>query len=250
MRQYAMGNDVDVTLQDITAFMQIQPSGSFKLDGWKDAILEGTDIVHSMNLHFGRNEFVDYGRHDQDGGKNYYPFFVTDTGFVRTRVQQNYDALTGKQYDTEAPNANKDNLGATDLTNLFSLLNMVVVTDRTDEEVLTGQLTIGKRVTGEGLTDEDHTKLFSFTVNLTDKDGNALDGVFDYYFYGVDKAGKISNGETLLLHHNESLTILGLPAGTRFTVTEAPETDWYVPFRKWLPAQGAIRQRNLISPSA
>lgn len=55
-----------------------------------------------------------------------------------------------------------------------------------------------------------------------------MDGAFDYYFYGTDKAGKVSNGETLFLHHNESLTILGLPAGTRFTVTEAPETGWYV----------------------
>ena len=26
-----------------------------------------------MNLHFKRNEFVDYGLHDQDGGKNYKP---------------------------------------------------------------------------------------------------------------------------------------------------------------------------------
>lgn len=226
MRQYAMGNDVDVTLRDLTAFMQVQPSGSFKLDGWTDAHLEGTDVVRSMNLHFERNEFVDYGLHDQDGGKNYHPFFVTDTGFVRTRIQQNYDALTGGQYDTAASDANKDNLGDTDLTNLFSLLNMVVVTDRV--ATATGELTISKKMTGEGLTNTDYTKLFSFTVNLTDSNGVALDGTFDYYFYGTDKAGKVTNGQTLFLHHDESLTILGLPSGTRFTVTETPETGWYM----------------------
>lgn len=229
MRQYAMGNDVDVTLQDITAVMQVQPSGSFELDGWEDAKLgENSNAPRSMNLHFERNNFVDYGLHDQDGGKNYAPFFVTDTGFVRTRVRQNYDALTGKQYDAVAPNANKDDLGAADLTNLFSLLNMVVVTDRLDTEAETGRLTVSKELTGEGLTGSDLTKLFSFTVELTDSEGTPLDGEYDYYFYGTDKAGKVSNGETLLLHHNEALTILGLPKGTRFTVTEKGETGWYV----------------------
>ena len=46
MRQYAEGNDVDITLQDITAFMQTQPGGNgFSLTGWKDAVLEGTNIL-------------------------------------------------------------------------------------------------------------------------------------------------------------------------------------------------------------
>lgn len=30
----------------------------------------------------------------------------------------------------------------------------------------------------------------------------------------------MQNGDTLLLHHNERLTILGLPAGTRYKITE------------------------------
>ncbi len=228
MRQFAMGSDVDVTLRDITAFMQVQPSGRFEPDGWQDAALEGTNVARSMNLHFERNAFVDYGLHDQDGGEVFYPFFVTDTGFVRTRIQQNYAALTGGQYDPTPADANRDNLGDTDLTNLFSLLNMVVVTDKTTAQPQTGALTIGKQVTGSGLTGADYTKLFAFTVNLTDANGTPLSGSFDYYFYGEDKAGKVSNGETLLLHHDEYITILGLPAGTRLTVTEGAETGWYV----------------------
>ena len=224
MRQYAMGNDVDVTLQDLTAFMQVQSSENFQLDGWEDATLEGTKIPRSMNLHFKRNEFVDYGLHDQDGGKNYKPFFVTDTGFIRTRVQQNYAAVSEKQYDPEPPEANMDDLGGIDLTNLFSLLNLVVVTDKITSD--TGKLTIGKKVT-EASADADYTKFFSFTVELTDENGTPLDGKYDYYFYGEDKAGKVANGDTLLLRHNEALTILGLPAGTRFIVTEAAETGWH-----------------------
>ncbi len=136
MRQYAMDSDVDVTLQDITAFMQTQPSGTFSLTGWQDVKEEGTDTVRSMNLHFGKNAQVDYGLHDEDGGKTKKPFFVTDTDFIRARVQQNYAALTGGQYEGTNVDVNKDDLGETDLTNLFSLLNIVVVTDqnRTDTE--------------------------------------------------------------------------------------------------------------------
>ena len=48
MRQYAMGGDVDITLQDITAFMQTQPSGQFALDGWQDANLADANIVRSI----------------------------------------------------------------------------------------------------------------------------------------------------------------------------------------------------------
>jgi small subunit ribosomal protein S2 len=31
---------------------------------------------------------MDYGLHDEDGGQVYDPFFVTDTGFIRTRIQR------------------------------------------------------------------------------------------------------------------------------------------------------------------
>lgn len=226
MRQYAMDSDVDITLQDITAFMQMQPSGTFQLTGWQDAKLEGTNIVRSMNLHFGKNAEVDYGLHDEDGGKLYKPFFVTDSGFIRARVQQNYAALMGGMYEGARPDANKDNLGETDLTNLFSLLNIVVVTDRIDAEIRTGKLTIGKKLTGSGLTDPDYTKNFMFAVEFKDADGNPLPG--RYYFYGDNKVGYVGNGDNLVLHHDEAVTILGLPEGTKYTITEVAENGWHV----------------------
>lgn len=236
MRQYAMDEDVDITLRDITAVQQHQPSENEEVlaEDWKDTVLEGTaDVKCSLNLHFGKNAVVDYGLHDEDGGKLYKPYFVSDAGYVRARVVQNYEALTTPVYEDSKLDANKDDLGDTDLTDLFSLLNIVVVTDRTTRDTNTGKLMISKTLMGSGNDKDDYTKNFSFTIRLTDKNGRELGG--DYYFYGTDKSGYISSGETFPLHHDERITILGLPAGTKYTVTEMSVPGWYP-----LPATGTI----------
>ena len=242
MRQYAMGNDVDITLQDITAFGQFQPSGNTSVlpQDWEDMQLKTTvdqKILRFMNLHFGRNAVVDYGLHDQDGGQFFKPFFVTDEGFIRARVQQNYEALTKPIYDTVVSDTNKDNLKETNLTNLFSLLNVVVVTDQTFPDTETGRLTISKHVEGTGLNAADYTQNFSFTLKLIGSDGKPLAG--EYQFYGTDKAGTLKNGDTFPLHHDESITILGLPEGTRFEVVEETPGGWHV-FPKSGTVGGAI----------
>lgn len=229
MRQYAIDDDVDITLRDITATQQQQPSTNTEVlpKDWTDVKLDGTGnpgILRSMNLHFGKNSIIDYGLHDEDGGERYKPYFVTDTGFIRARVQQNWAAFGQNSiYGEGTSNANKDNLGDTDITNLFSLLNIVVVTDPTTQDTNTGRLMIRKTVSGSNASDQDYTKNFKFIIELTDKDGNALAG--NYYFYGTDKAGYISNGAEFPLHHDEQIIILGLPAGTRFTVTEKDESQ-------------------------
>lgn len=229
MAKYASDGDVDITLRDITAYCQSQSSGPFNLDGWEDVKLENSSVIRALNLHYKMNELVDYGLHDEDGGKTIQPFFVTDTGFIRARVRQNWQALgAGSPYGDPAKNtAQKDNLGDTDITSLFSLLNIVVVTDQTKTDTETGTLTISKRLTGTGLTDSDYTKTFKFKITLTGPDGAALTG--RYYFYGTDKSGYIENGGEFPLHHDESITILGLPAGTKYTVeeTDANQGGWY-----------------------
>ena len=235
MRQYAMDSDVDVTLQDITAFMQTQPGKSFQLTGWQDVKEEGTGAVRSMNLHFGRNAEVDYGLHDEDGGRLYKPFFVTETDFVRARVEQNYEALIGNQYEGASVDVNKDNLGDTDLTNLFSLLNIVVVTDRIDTESNTGRLSVSKKLTGQGMTQEDHTREFTFVLELKDAQGNPMDETLKYRIWDGKQAGYISSGGEIFLHSGESVIISGLPAGTKYTVTERQEEGWYV-----TPASGTV----------
>ena len=226
LKKFAEDETVDITLRDITAFAQGQQSSRFNLSGWNDVLLDGTPVVRSMNLHYGMNTTMHYGLHDIDGGKNLLPLFVTDRGFIRVRIQQNMPALQGSIYDSPL-DTNMEDLGNTDLTSLFSLLNIVVITDRTEADTRTGSLTISKMVRGDELADEDYTHLYDFTVELTDASGQPLAG--EYYFYGTDKSGYVRSGETIPLHHDEKVVILGLPEGTKYRVKETQaNADWYV----------------------
>ncbi len=245
MHQYAIEDDVDITLRDITATAQQQPSENKELlsGDWKDMELAASSVKRTMNLHYGINTIIDYGLHDEDGGAVYKPFFVADTGYIRARIRQNYEALTTPVYGNASSDANRENLGDTDLTNLFSLLNIVVVTDRTAQETDTGSLEIEKMLSGPDLEEADYKKNFAFTVQFTDPEGQELPG--EYFFYGTNKAGYISSGMELPLHHDESITILGLPAGTDFRVTEAEAADWYV-FPKSGTVEGEIYKDDSV----
>ena len=234
MQQFAKDDGVDITLRDITAYGQSKDEFS---EEWTDmelsTTLEGKPVLRSMNLHHGINKVMDYGLHDKDGGKNYDPFFVTDEGFIRARVEQNYPALMpdGPYPDQGATtDTNKSNLGEADLTSLFTLLNVIVVTDETKADTKTGKLTIEKTVVGDGLGEADYTRNFEFAVTFKNKDGVELNGEqnkeYNFYFYGSDKSGHVKSGDTLILHHDESITILGLPVGTQYTVTETLDGDW------------------------
>ena len=248
MQQFAKDDGVDITLRDITAYGQSKDEFS---EEWTDmelsTTLEGKPVLRSMNLHHGINKVMDYGLHDKDGGENYDPFFVTDEGFIRARVEQNYPALMpdGPYPDQGATtDTNKSNLGEADLTSLFTLLNVIVVTDETKDKTNTGKLTIEKTVVGDGLTEADYTKNFEFTVTFKDEDGENLEG--EYYFYGNDKSGRIKSEGTLILHHDESITILGLPVGTQYTVTETLDGDWPFTIPETKIYTGVIGELSLI----
>lgn len=223
MVKYASEGDVNITLRDITAFAQSQPSGTFAIDGWQDVALPSTGdatVRRSINLHYGMNAVVDYGLSDEDGGRNYEPFFVTDTGFARARVQQNlheHDDPDDPFYST----AERDDLGDMDITGLFSLINTVVVTDPDETRPATGELAISKTVDagkGETLGEADYLRNYSFKVELRDARGDELAGSFRYY--GRDRSGEVRSGDVLPLHHGDEIRVLGLPAGTVATVTE------------------------------
>ena len=220
MVKYASDGEVNITLQDISAYCQQQDSGAFDMDGWKDSTLEGTSVKRSMNLHYGMNALVDYGRHDSEGGANTKPFFIADTGFIRARVEQNLSDID----DTHQMDQRED-LKDSDITSLFSLLNTVVVTDAPHRASNTGRLAISKKVVGGNLEDEDYTRNFSFEIALTDAQGKPLGG--EYNYIATDKAGQIKNGDTLLLHHDEGVVILGLPVGTHYVVKEKGEEGWF-----------------------
>lgn len=237
MVKYASEGDVNVTLRDITSIAQHQESGAFSLTGWQDTLLPDTNTLQlrrSMNLHYGVNAVVDYGLGDRDGGKNYMPFFVTDTGYVRTHVQQNLNAHPNPD-DPYYSTAECDDLGDQDITGLFSLINTVVVTDKDTTKPATGGLRISKTVGGETATAEDFTRQYHFTVELTNEKGESLPESFNYY--GRDRAGTVKSGDQLVLTHAEELVVLGIPEGTTFKITEAEAnaTGFYT-----YPASGKV----------
>ena len=78
-----------------------------------------------------------------------------------------------------------------------------------------GSLTISKAVAGNGA---DTTKTFDFTLTL---DGAI--GTYTLVGHGVP-GGTIKSGDTVSLAHGQSITIVGLPNGTTYTVTEADYT--------------------------
>ena len=80
----------------------------------------------------------------------------------------------------------------------------------------TGNLTISKTVTGEM---GDRSKYFSFRIEF-DAEGS--------FSYTGSKSGEISSGGTVQLKHGESITISGLPAGTKYSVTESGNTEYRV----------------------
>ena len=225
MAKYAQDEDINITLRDITAFAQTQPSGRFDIHGWQDLYLDDTpQINRAMNLHYKLNAVVDYGLHDQDGGDVVEPFFTTDTGFLRARVRQNTKEGQAPYLKDEGFAGRWENLYSTDLTNIFSLLNIVVITDKKPDDTEKGSLRISKRIIGENLDAGDYTKNFQFTISFTDANGLPL--AEEFHFYGTDKEGTIQSGETMPLHHDEEIIIRGLPYGTRYTVTEAKDNEF------------------------
>ncbi|WMI80005.1 DUF7601 domain-containing protein [Anaerotignum sp. MB30-C6] len=78
----------------------------------------------------------------------------------------------------------------------------------------TGSLRIKKKVTGEG---GDLSQKFDFRVTF--------DGASEAYPYTGDRNGTLRSGDMISLAHGESITITGLPEGTKYSVTEADYTE-------------------------
>ena len=218
MVKYTKG-DVNITLRRILAAGQTKPSGGWDGDWTAMELPDSGDPAQPriMRLVYGQNALVDYGLSDEDGGRTVRPFFVTDTGYVRAAVSQDTQAL---RTESGASGVNFDDIEGRDITGLFSLLNVVVVTDREVDPEKTGTLEVSKTVEGDGLTSEDYLRSFSFTFEFTDGEGRPLDGDRSYHFIGRDEWGSLKSGDTTPLHHGETIEVRGLPAGTRYRVTE------------------------------
>ncbi len=96
-----------------------------------------------------------------------------------------------------------------------------------------GTLAINKKIAltaGQG-TAIDKNKEFEFTVDLTDTADKPLTKSYVYTISNADgkvSDGKIEHNGKISLKHAETATITGLPAGTKFTVTETA-ADGYTP---------------------
>jgi len=93
-------------------------------------------------------------------------------------------------------------------SNIISIQNFV--------EGTVGNLEIRKLVEGEAAETE---RLFEFTVNFTDENENIINDSFIYFGNGVSD-GTIKTGDIILLGHEQSIEIVGIPKNTNYEVIE------------------------------
>ncbi len=89
-----------------------------------------------------------------------------------------------------------------------------------------GDLKVAKTV-----VNGDTDKAFTFTLDLKDDEGAAVEGEFDYVIYKASddsevSDGTIENGGTFTLKDGQYIIIEGLPTGTEYTVTETAEDGY------------------------
>lgn len=214
--QFATDDDIDATLHHIVATPQIRDT-----DSWKD--VENAEKLH---LHYaGDDNVLDYGVETPTTADNRR--FTVDTGIPYLRVQQCNEVTAGDNaHDETEPRV--FNLDNTDISNLFTGVTIVQVTDQR-----VGSLKISKTVTGDNAPTDA-----TFTFNITLKNGdNPVSGTFTAGVYGT--GDQHVDGSTILnitfdeqgqasveLQGGQYVVIEGLPVGTEYTVTEAASTGY------------------------
>ncbi len=136
------------------------------------------------------------------------------------------DLPVGTKYKVTENEANTDGYITTSENNTGTIIkgNTAVhfENNKTEIPVLKGFLTINKTVTGAG----DKNQYFNFKVEFTDENGNVLTDIFNY---AGSRVGNIKSGEIITLKHGDSITIINLPKGTKYKVTEnEANTNGYI----------------------
>ena len=207
MLQFAVDDDVDTTLQSIQAALATDVQYNGTGFTWQDADWANTGRV--LHLQFANaNRMLDYGLYDSTVPATVDNLtLATEAGWSRLLIRQCY------RHDGSVNTAIKENLGDRDITGLFSGTVTVRV-----ENHRTGNLKISKAVTGTGAP---AGATFDFSLYFT-YNGAPLTGTYQT----VDQSGtqgtiRVDNGSaTLTLQAAQSCTVLGLPTGTVYTVTE------------------------------
>lgn len=227
--QFAADDHVDTTLNGIKAYLHTSvqfdgydENGSFNVSG-----IPSSDVLHLQYAN--TNKLLDYGLYDGTAGTIDNLTLATDVGWSKLLIRQCY------RHEATVDTSLKTNLGNRDITNLFS--GTVTVRVSNDQ---TGNLKISKTVDGTGAPADS----FTFTVEVKDEKA----GISGEY-KTVDDAGAYDSvtftdgAATVTLKDGENLTILGLPTGAEYTVTETQIPDNYevsVNGNKVAAATGAI----------
>lgn len=216
MTQFAISPEVDRTLSDVTT---TRLTGEY-VEGTGVVLRDDTDAaVRSVDLSFDEETFL------SSGGKTlrYRPTdlndtssnWSTDTGWLWHRVQQNYDV---------GDTTNKTNLGARDITRLFTGETTVTVTDQR-----IGSLAVTKNVvvvddTSSDRPDPDAAYRVTVTLALDGKPIN--DAVACEDSSHKLQSVRFDNGEAVLsLNAGQTITFPDLPVGTAWTVEETETLD-------------------------
>lgn len=217
MVQFAAEDDVDATLQDIKAALATSVTWDetkkvFTVsDEGIDWDSEGQDILHLQ--YDNANKLLDYGLYDAPATVTLDDVTLeTDVGWSKLLIQQCY------QHDSGTGSSLKTDLGEQDITDLFSgTVTVRVVNDRAEG------LTIAKTVTGNTAPAGE-----SYQIEIYVKDdGKPISGSCDTVS-GRNEDGSLTftgGKATVSLQAGESLTILGLPEGASYKVTEAQSQE-------------------------
>ncbi len=100
-------------------------------------------------------------------------------------------------------------------TGPFNANSPFIVKNYLEDERI-GKLSVEKKVAG---TIGDPNELFTFELTFKDAQGQTLAGSFYYIGSGVPD-GTIASGGQVQLKHGQSITVIGLPEGTDYWVTE------------------------------
>lgn len=209
MIQFAADDDVDGTLHDITT--ELFTSATYSDNA------EWTSTNKTSHLQYDtENAVLQYKPIAIDGTEQ--PLTLeTDTGWSKLTIKQCMD----HDDDLSSP---KQDLGDTDLTNLFSGVVMVQV-----ENERVGGLTVSKEVQAvEGQTAPTADE-FTFTIAGMAVAGETYEAIL-YEENGTENNTQVSFGDngqaTVKLKDGERIYIKNLPIDSSFTVTETPVDNY------------------------
>lgn len=190
--KYAIGNHVDVTLQDITIREQIQNvvgdnNGALVSGSWGDT-------GDTFNLHYDMNAEQLTGQFGRHSSESDVPVFEAEDGYIRVMPRQHVDlsAYNDADHNTTTKrdiltwtewSGTGEPTDAMDLDALFGLMNIVVITD----ELLPASLEISKEV--EGIPGDSDTYRFDITLTSPKDEDDNLIRLEDVYHGYIHETG-------------------------------------------------------------